>query len=152
MISPILGSGVGRLSGIHGIISDQLLSVRMVTSNDSIVAASVEESADLFWAMRGAGGNFGIVVEAVHQVTDLTAQYVINIDFAFSSNDISTIINYLASFGDNMPAKLSFIIEALYNEALFRGVCLAPESPSPYQESPPSRTNKGTFNPSLPLS
>ena len=123
MISPTLGGGVGRLSGIHGMISDQLLSVRMVTANGSIVTASEEENPDLFWAMRGAGANFGIVVEAVYQVADLTSEYVINMDFAFSSNDTGAVIDYLSSFGQNMPAKLSFIIEALYNEALFGGVC-----------------------------
>ncbi|KAB8228279.1 FAD-linked oxidoreductase [Aspergillus alliaceus] len=121
MISPTLGGGVGRLSGIHGIISDQLLSVRMVTANGSMVTASEKENPDLFWAMRGAGGNFGIVVEAVYQVTDLTSEYVVNMDYAFSSKDTGTIIDYLASFGTDMPAKLSFIIEALYNEELFGG-------------------------------
>lgn len=123
MISPTIGGGVGRLSGLHGIISDQLLSVRMVTANGSIVTASEDENPDLFWGMRGAGANFGIVVEAMYEVIDLTSEYVINMDYAFSSNDTGAIIDYLTSFGEEMPAKLSFIIEALYNEDLFGGVC-----------------------------
>jgi FAD/FMN-containing dehydrogenase len=122
MISPTLGGGVGRLSGTHGIISDQLLSVQMVTANGSLVTASKRENPNLFWGLRGAGGNFGIVVEAVYQVTDLTSENVVNLDYAFSTNDTGAIIDYLASFGPSMPTKLSFIIAALYNEQLFGGV------------------------------
>jgi FAD/FMN-containing dehydrogenase len=122
MISPTLGGGVGRLSGTHGILSDQLLSVQVVTANGSLVAASKNQNADLFWAMRGAGGNFGIVVEAVYQVTDLTSNNVVNLDYAFSPNDTGAVIDYLASFGPNMPAKLSFLVAALYNEQLYGGV------------------------------
>ncbi|PKX95151.1 FAD-linked oxidoreductase [Aspergillus novofumigatus IBT 16806] len=121
MISPTLGGGVGRLSGTHGIISDQLLSVQMVTANGSLVTASKKKNPNLFWGLRGAGGNFGIVVEAVYQVTDLTSENVVNLDYAFSTNDTGAIIDYLASFGSNMPPKLSFIIAALYNEKLFGG-------------------------------
>ncbi|KFY42098.1 hypothetical protein V494_02602 [Pseudogymnoascus sp. VKM F-4513 (FW-928)] len=121
LISPTLGGGVGRLSGLHGIISDQLLSARLVIANGSIVTASAKENTDLFWALRGAGANFGIVVEAVYQVTDLASENVINMDYAFTSNDTGAIIDYLASFGLDMPAKLSFIIEALYNEKLYGG-------------------------------
>jgi FAD/FMN-containing dehydrogenase len=94
----------------------------MVTANGSLVAASQKENPDLFWALRGAGGNFGIVVEAVYQVKDLTSKYVVNLDYAFSANDTGAIIDYLASFGPNMPAKLSFIVGALYNEKLYGGV------------------------------
>lgn len=122
MISPTLGGGVGRLSGTHGIISDQLLSVQMVTANGSLVTVSKKENSNLFWGLRGAGGNFGIVVEAVYQVTDLTSEKVVNLDYAFSTNDTGAIIDYLALFGPNMPPKLSFIIAALYNEKLFGGV------------------------------
>ncbi|OTA97076.1 hypothetical protein M434DRAFT_66240 [Hypoxylon sp. CO27-5] len=121
MISPTLGGGVGRFSGIHGIISDQLLSVRLVTANGSIVTASDHENIDLFWGMRGAGGNFGIVVEAVYQVTDLVSETVTNLDYAFAQNATGEIIDYLSSFGDNTPAKLSLIVKAFYDEVLFGG-------------------------------
>lgn len=97
--------------------------MRLVIANGSIVTASAKENTDLFWALRGAGANFGVVIEATYQVTDLASENVINMDYAFTSNDTGAIIDYLASFGPNMPAKLSFIIEALYNEKLYGGVC-----------------------------
>jgi FAD/FMN-containing dehydrogenase len=94
----------------------------MVTADGHLVVASKEKNSDLFWAIRGAGSNFGIVVEAVYQVTDLTTKNVVNLDYAFSTNDTGAIIDYLASFGPNMPAKLSFLVAALYNEEAYGGV------------------------------
>lgn len=130
MISPTIGGGVGRFSGVHGILSDQLLSVRLVTANGSIVTASENENTDLFWAIRGAGGNFGIVVEAVYQVKDLVSETVTNLDYAFTSDATGEIIDYLSSFGENTPAELSFIIVAFYDEALFGGVGILPQNMS----------------------
>lgn len=122
MISPTIGGGVGRLQGIHGIISDQLLGARIVIANGSVVRASKEDNADLFWAIRGAGGNFGIVVEATYQLTNLTSEYVINMDYAFRSNASYAIVEYLSSFGESPPAELSFMIVGLYDEDQFGGV------------------------------
>lgn len=122
MISPTIGGGVGRLQGLHGMISDQLLSARMVIANGSIVSVSQAENPDLFWAVRGAGGNFGILVEATYQLTNLTSKYVINMDYAFKSNASAAIVDYLSSFGETPPAKLSFMIAGLYDEDQFGGV------------------------------
>ena len=47
--------------GKHGAACDNLLSVDVVTADGEMLVASAEQNADLFWAMRGAGGNFGIV-------------------------------------------------------------------------------------------
>ncbi|WP_263385103.1 FAD-binding oxidoreductase [Granulicella arctica] len=56
-----LGGGMGYLMGKFGTVCDNLLSVEMVTAEGEIVTASERERPDLFWAMRGAGANFGIV-------------------------------------------------------------------------------------------
>jgi len=56
-----LGGGFGWLMGKHGLALDNLLSVEMVTADGKIVTASASEEPDLFWAVRGGGGNFGIV-------------------------------------------------------------------------------------------
>lgn len=104
-------------------ISDQLLSARMVIANGSIMTVSQDENSDLFWAVRGAGGNFGILVEATYQLTDLTSKNVINMDYAFRSNASGAIVDYLSSFGKTPPARLSFMIAGLYDEDQFGGVC-----------------------------
>jgi len=55
-----LGGGLGWLMGKHALALDNLLSVELVLAGGRILTASKEENADLFWAVRGGGGNFGV--------------------------------------------------------------------------------------------
>ena len=55
-----LGGGLGWLIGKHGLAVDNLRSVDLVTADGRVLRASEDENADLFWAVRGGGGNFGI--------------------------------------------------------------------------------------------
>jgi hypothetical protein len=63
-----LGGGIGWLQRKYGLTIDQLRSVDMVTADGEFVKASVEENADLFWGIRGAGSNFGVVTEFEFQL------------------------------------------------------------------------------------
>ena len=63
-----LGGGVGWLMGKHGLALDNLRSVQIVTAEGKILQASKDEEPDLFWAVRGGGGNFGVVTSFEFQL------------------------------------------------------------------------------------
>ncbi|MDQ6857510.1 MAG: FAD-binding oxidoreductase [Chloroflexota bacterium] len=70
-----LGGGIGYLMGTQGFTVDTLTGVRLVTAAGEIVRASEAENADLFWAVRGAGANFGVVVEFEYRLQPVSEVY-----------------------------------------------------------------------------
>ncbi len=70
-----LGGGIGYLSRAHGLTIDNLLGVDVVLADGSFVTASADEQADLFWAVRGGGGNFGVVTSFLYQLHPISTVY-----------------------------------------------------------------------------
>jgi FAD/FMN-containing dehydrogenase len=63
-----LGGGLGWLNGKYGLACDNLLAVDIVTADGLLRTASAEHNHDLFWAVRGGGGNFGVVVSFTYRL------------------------------------------------------------------------------------
>jgi FAD/FMN-containing dehydrogenase len=69
-----LGGGIGRLSRAYGLAADNVDTATIVTANGQLVRASDDEHQSLFWAIRGGGGNFGVVTSFEFRLHDIRPQ------------------------------------------------------------------------------
>ncbi|KAK9264414.1 fad binding domain protein [Lipomyces tetrasporus] len=88
-----LGGGHGWLTGKYGQVVDNLLSVKLVLADGSIATASEAENSELFWAVRGAGQNFGVVVEFVYQLYEQPNPVWAGV-LAFSPDKIEAVVQF----------------------------------------------------------
>jgi FAD/FMN-containing dehydrogenase len=110
MIGATIGAGVGPLTGQYGLIIDSLLSVDLVTATGQLVTASETENSDLFWAVRGAGANFGIIVSATYRVYDAPNNgQMIVAAFNFPSTANLSMWELLVGFGRRIPFRDGYV-------------------------------------------
>ena len=117
IVGATLGGGIGSLHGHRGLLLDALQSVRIVTANGTLLTASATENADLFWGLRGAGSNFGIVTSAKYKTHPASnnGQYM-NADFVFPASANASFFKAIQSFdADDLPRRLAFTAVAFYN-------------------------------------
>jgi FAD/FMN-containing dehydrogenase len=98
-----LGGGVGYLSRAHGLSCDNLLSARVVTADGQQLTASEDENADLFWALRGGGGNFGVVTEFTYRVHPI-ADVLVGLMF-FELSDGPAVFRFFDDTLDEAPRE-----------------------------------------------
>lgn len=104
MIGATIGAGVGPFQDLHGLVIDALRSVRLVTASEDIVTASEADNPDLFWAVRGAGANFGIITSATYEIYDAPNNgNVIEADFSYPESTNASLWKLLESWDETYP-------------------------------------------------
>jgi hypothetical protein len=97
----ILGGGLGWLSGRHGASCDNLLSARVVAADGRVLTADSERDPDLFWALRGAGANFGVTTSLecrLHPIGPVTGG-----DIHYSVRDARVVLRFFRELMDEAP-------------------------------------------------
>ncbi len=125
-----LGGGYGWLRSKHGLSCDNLVSAEVVTADGQVLTASERQNEDLFWAIRGGGGNFGVVTS-----------------FEYQLHPVGPIVNFVGAFYPNektaeiLPVWRDIMANA---PAEFSGNCLfwtVPDIP----DFPPAARNRGVM-------
>jgi FAD/FMN-containing dehydrogenase len=104
-----LGGGLGFLMRKHGLTIDNLLAAELVTAEGEIVRASAEEHPDQFWALRGGGGNFGVVSTfrfALHPVGPI----VMSGPAFWAAEDTAEVLHFYRDFVAGAPDELGTVV------------------------------------------
>lgn len=101
-----LGGGFGWLSRKYGMTIDSLLSANVVTADGRQLRASETENPDLFWGLRGGGGNFGIVTQFEFQLHPVGPDVLSGL-IVFPFDQAKSILTQFASFTESAPEELS---------------------------------------------
>jgi FAD/FMN-containing dehydrogenase len=100
-----LGGGLGWLMGMHGLAADNLLSVELVTAEGDVLHVTEDSDPDLFWALRGGGGNFGIATwleYRLHPVAQVMGGLV-----AHPFEAARDMLRFYRSYSASVPDELS---------------------------------------------
>jgi hypothetical protein len=104
----VLGGGFGWLTRLHGLSCDNVEGFTLVTADGSLVHSSAKENAGLFWALRGGGGNFGIVTEFEVKLHPLSS--VVIAQGLCVGDDISGIVRHWRDFMPEAPDQLKWSV------------------------------------------
>lgn len=100
-----LGGGFGRLGRRFGLTLDNALEYDVVTADGQLRRASAQENPDLYWALRGGGGNFGIVTSFLFKLHPMQRQ-VGSGRFIFPFSEAKQVMNFFAEYADMAPDEL----------------------------------------------
>jgi FAD/FMN-containing dehydrogenase len=103
----MLGGGHGYLQGQYGLVTDQLVEARMVLANGKAATVSPNSYPDLFWGIRGAGHNFGIVTESKHKIYDVLPNSTWAYEaFTFTGDKLESLYSLTNEMMKTQPAHV----------------------------------------------
>ena len=117
-----LGGGIGHLSGRFGLSLDNLVAAEVVIADGTILRASEEENADLFWALRGGGGNFGAVTRFVYRLHEV--EVVEGGVLVFDAARAADVLRKLRELVIGLPDELTFFVVLAHDRATGAGIVL----------------------------
>ena len=122
-----LGGGIGHLIGLHGLTLDNLVSAEVVLADGTVVTASETAEPELFWALRGGGGNFGVVTEFEFALHPLPAVWggIIAYPRPHMRDAIRLFRDVMASAPDELTLMCYLNHEKVPEGAAFITVCFA---------------------------
>jgi hypothetical protein len=100
-----LGGGYGPLIGRFGLALDNVLAAELVLADGRIVSAGPDDNAELFWALRGGGGNFGVVTSMHYRLHDLPSVYSGLLVYPFS--EAKSVLDCCAALAASAPEELT---------------------------------------------
>jgi len=109
-----LGGGEGRLDTKYGLACDNLLSAQVVTVDGKLVEASQKSNPDLFWAIRGGGGNFGVVTELEYELHPVGQ--VLAGELTYPAGRIPELLHSFARFLEGAPDEMHALAQLLPSE------------------------------------
>ncbi len=104
-----LGGGIGWLERKYGLTIDQLLGVDVITAEGEFVRASEEENTDLFWGVRGGGGNFGIATEFEFRLNPV-GPTVLAGPVMWAMEDSPKVVRFYREWIKEVPDELTTIV------------------------------------------
>jgi FAD/FMN-containing dehydrogenase len=103
-----LGGGFGYLSRRFGWTSDTVSSMELVTAEGRVVRASARENADLFWGLRGGGGNFGVVTDFEYRLHPIGPEIIAGA-IAWRAEDASAVLEMYRGLTEQAPPELTCV-------------------------------------------
>ena len=101
-----LGGGIGRLCRRFGLSCDNVRSIDVVTADGKFVTTSEQQNKDLFWGLRGGGGNFGVATSFDFQLHPVDP-IMLGGDLAFSFEDAPAVLKFYIEFAAQAPDELN---------------------------------------------
>jgi FAD/FMN-containing dehydrogenase len=102
-----LGGGMGWLARQYGLACDNVLSYQVVTANGDVVRASRDEHQDLFWGLRGGGGNFGVVTEFEFQLHNVGTRTLVA-EYSFELENAASVLRGWRDLNAHAPRQATF--------------------------------------------